>query len=366
MAAHMSTKLLPRAKVRLRLDRGTALLKQFGASVLTCTILDISEGGCQCRISLDEVDNETAESWQQILSPGRLLMLELTEPPELRALQSAEAEVRWMHPNKHGYIDFGMALRDLTREQLNVLQRAMLSLASNKLRGRKLTEAELKLSNASRVANIAPAREAGAKTKSGRHATASRLIAFEESVPTQEARTSGLHAVRRPQSGMYPHASESGTFRRPGSDANLPSTTPPPTEAAILEREMQALERQKRHALQLGITFQFCDSTRTLLDTEIYYGRTVDFNEGGFLLEGPPSDFCDPLQLPSREVKMLAKLASTPQEIACLLHIRSVRQGTLGPDVYQYGVQIAEIADEDRRALREMYIRAGLTTLFRR
>jgi hypothetical protein len=130
--------------------------------------------------------------------------------------------------------------------------------------------------------------------------------------------------------------------------------------------EISALERQKRHGIQLPIHYQFCDAEKRLIDQTMYHGRTVDFNEGGFLLEGVSTDRMDPLQLPSKGIYMLATVVNQAQEIACMLVIRSVRQGNLAPGIYQFGVQIAEIRDEDRRMLREMYIRAGLTTLFRR
>jgi hypothetical protein len=376
----MSSKLLPRAKVRLRLDRGTALLKQFGATSLMCSIQDISEGGCQCRVTLEEVDGETATNWREILAPGRVLTLEVTEPPELRGLNTAEAEVRWMRPNKAGHIDFGMALRDLRPDQIEVLQRAMLSLASNKLRGRKPSEAETRLTNATR--SSATARQesgmhatAGSVTQTGRFTTGSHArlsAAYDESVPPPPPppppmgpRVSGMHPLRRTPAVA---GIESGPKRIPSGIRDAATDPPPATPADANKRDMEisALERQKRHALQLPIHYQFCDAEKKLVDDTMYHGRTVDFNEGGFLLEGLSTDRYDPLQLPSKNIYMMSTVVNQSQEIACMLVIRSVRQGNLAPGIYQFGVQIHEIRDEDRRMLREMYIRAGLTTLFRR
>lgn len=394
----MAGKLLPRAKVRLRLDRGTALLRQLGASSLTVSILDISEGGCQCRVVFDDVDETTKEAWRQLLSPGRILSLEVAEPPELRGLQTAEAEVRWMRPNKHGHIDFGMALRDLGSDQLNILRTAMLSLASNKLRGRKPSEAEARLSAASRSGNTSTLESgqhtaaANTVTQTGRHPTSvtqtgrqstaapTRLVAFDEvppppPPPPPNARTSGMHPLRRtPAPGLAAamgSLAESGAYKRGASgvrQAVQPPEPPPATPAEPNKRdvELNDLERQKRHFLQLPVNYQFCDHDKNLLDSNMYRGRTIDFNEGGFLLEGPSTDFCDPLQLPAKGVLMMITLESQPVPVAAVLEIRSVRQGNLAPGLYQFGVQIFEIRDEDRRLVREMYIRAGLTTLFRR
>jgi len=382
----MAGKLLPRAKVRLRLDRGTALLRQLGASSLTVSILDISEGGCQCRVMLDEVDETTKEAWRQLLTPGRILTLEVAEPPELRGLQTSEAEVRWMRPNKHGHIDFGMAMRDLGADQLTILRTAMLSLASNKLRGRKASEAEMRLGAASRTSNTqvleSGKHPAAAVTQTGRHPTAAptRLVAFEEvppppPPPAPSARTSGMHPARRTNvpglAASMGSLAESGAYKRGASGMNAAVQPPEPPPATPVEpnrrdMELNDLERQKRHFLQLAVNYQFCDHDKNLLDATMYRGRTIDFNEGGFLLEGPATDYCDPLQLPAKNVLMMVTLESQPQPVAAVLEIRSVRQGNLAPGLYQYGVQIYEIRDEDRRLVREMYIRAGLTTLFRR
>lgn len=384
----MAGKLLPRAKVRLRLDRGTALLRQIGTSSLSVSILDISEGGCQCRVSMEGLDEATQEAWRVILSPGRILALEVAEPPELRGLQTSEAEVRWMRPNKHGHIDFGMALRELGPDQLSILRTAMLSLASNKLRGRKPSEAETRLSAASRAANTAvmesgkqPA--AASVTQTGRQTAqaTTRLVAFEDPVPPPPpptpTRTTGMHPLRRTptqglgSSGMGQSLAESSAYKR-GSSGVRSAVNPPeppaatPSETSRREMELNDLERQKRHFLQLPVNYQFCDHDKNLLDSHMYRGRTVDFNEGGFLLEGPSTDFCDPLQLPSKNVLMMVTLESQPQPVAAVLEIRSVRQGNLAPGLFQFGVSIFEIRDEDRRLVREMYIRAGLTTLFRR
>lgn len=381
----MAGKLLPRAKVRLRLDRGTALLRQIGASSLSVSILDISEGGCQCRVSMEGLDEATQEAWRTILSPGRILALEVAEPPELRGLQTSEAEVRWMRPNKHGHIDFGMALRELGSDQLSILRTAMLSLASNKLRGRRPSEAETRLAAASRIGNTAVLESgkhpAAAVTQTGRQTTAAattRLVAFEDPVPPPpppppSARTSGMHPMRRTAaqglgSGLNQALSDSPSYKRGASGLNAAVEPPAATPAEPNRRDMELndLERQKRHYLQLPVNYQFCDQAKNLLDPTMYRGRTIDFNEGGFLLEGPATDYCDPLQLPSKNVLMMITLESQPQPVAAVLEIRSVRQGNLGPGMYQFGVQIFEIRDEDRRMVREMYIRAGLTTLFRR
>src|SRR3989442_10359484 len=98
----------PRAKVRLRLDKGTVLLRQFGITSITCTIIDLSESGCQCPFTMEELDEETASAWKQALAPGRVLSVELTEPVELCNLIFRDAQVRWVKACKNGDIDFGM------------------------------------------------------------------------------------------------------------------------------------------------------------------------------------------------------------------------------------------------------------------
>ena len=96
----MRSKNKPRANVRLRLDRGTVLLKQFGMTSVSCVIVDLSESGCQCRLILNELDPASAMAWKTILMPGRILTIELTEPPELQNHMINEAEVRRVRPGK--------------------------------------------------------------------------------------------------------------------------------------------------------------------------------------------------------------------------------------------------------------------------
>lgn len=137
----MGSKLVPRAKIRLRLDRGTALLKHIGAGNVHCELTDISEGGCQCRIKLEDLSPEAAAAWTAVLSPGRVFVLELSEPVELHGITVPEAEVRWVQVKPQELI-FGVSLRGMSEHNSALLNQSLMLVASRKLRGRKEAFAE--------------------------------------------------------------------------------------------------------------------------------------------------------------------------------------------------------------------------------
>jgi hypothetical protein len=142
----MGSKLVPRGKIRLRLDRGTALLKHLGLGNAQCELADISESGCQCRINLEQFPEESREAWRGVLVPGRVLGIEITEPEEMGGITIPEAEIRWvqMQPTE---IIFGLNLRGLTAQHAQMLNDSLVRVASKKLRGKKEEPEELKRAN---------------------------------------------------------------------------------------------------------------------------------------------------------------------------------------------------------------------------
>lgn len=139
----MGSKLVPRAKIRLRLDRGTALLKHLGLGTAQCELADISESGCQCRINLEQLPAPSQEAWKGVLIPGRVLGLEINEPAEMSGIVIPEAEIRWvqMLPTE---IVFGVNLRGLSANHAQLLNDSLVRVASKKLRGKKEEPPELR------------------------------------------------------------------------------------------------------------------------------------------------------------------------------------------------------------------------------
>jgi len=348
-------KTTPRAKVRLRLDKGTLLLRQFGVTSIMCSIVDLSEAGCQCHFSIADLDAETATAWAEILSPGRVLSVELTEPTELRNLIFRESQVRWLKTTRGGDLDFGLQFGALDNYQKEVLSTAMMQFASEKLRARKAAEALTKT-----------------------HVKRSPSVSAEEPTPVPRARpvqvaeSSSRNAV--PVAATHTPAGGTRTtrsFNKTKTEARLTATRsrqsfdsePPPAPAPD---PTGIGERQKRQNLVVAALFEFCDSKGGQWENGIHQGRTIDLNEGGFRLEGPAPDCCPPEELLNRNGHTIVLIKSSSKDLRCLCRVRTAMPSTNMQGFWTYGVQIIDMSDDDRRGLRELYIRAGFTQIIKR
>lgn len=155
----MGSKIVPRGKVRLRLDRGTALIKQLGAGSVHCELTDVSEGGCQCRILLGQLSSEAIDAWKAVLTPGRVLTVEITEPAEMRGIVVPMADVRWIQ-FKENEIVFGVSLNGLSDHHSKLLSQSLMAVASKKLRAKKegVTESPTAAEMAERLRKPMPKR----------------------------------------------------------------------------------------------------------------------------------------------------------------------------------------------------------------
>ncbi|HYF51473.1 MAG TPA: PilZ domain-containing protein [Planctomycetota bacterium] len=401
----------PRAKVRLRLDRGTALLKQLGVSSVMCAILDLSENGCQCRISLADVDEDTAASWRKLINPGRILTLEVTEPAELRHLQFSEAEVRWVKAAAENCLDFGVLLKNLDPEQVLTLNQAMMTLASTKLRKASPPGQAVAVPPPSRpqarVQSPAPSQSSAQATTiidtflpppSDKPALAPKLPepAPTPAPPPPKAPSSSPRLIKptttirgkintevpAPKSGSKKSGDtgvqeltasgrwrlSSGNFTSPANKGGgaplVAGKKPDPQE--MPRADTSNLERQKRHVLAAPVFYQFRNEQNQPLDQETYDGRTIDFNEGGFQIEGPLPLGLKPESLLAEKWRLVCIIQAGGHELAAKSRVRSLDASPNGNGLYLWGLQIVEMPDEDRRILREIYIRAGLTVIVRR
>jgi hypothetical protein len=347
-------RLRPRAKVRLNLERGTAFLRQLGVTSVMCSIIDLSEAGCQCRVSLSGLDEEIQKAWRQLLSPGRILTIEMTEPRELLNLKFDEAELRWVRPGKEDSVDFGVLIKNVKPEQQNALQQAMMTLAAGKLRSKKGAGMGPSPAQPAAPAAVpsppvpfaAPKKDSVAKTQPVSPTTI-------QPVPTTKTQP------------VAPPAAVTSTGRQ--NPNAMRTTAAQPLDPSELPRlGSSSLERQKRQVLVMAVSFQFRDPEGNLVGDESYQGRTIDFNEGGFQIEAAPPGFCSFRDLPTRDVMMVTTLKATPRDVTCKLRVKSMKSSDVTPGQCMYGTQIVEMADEDRRVLRELYIRTGLTMMIRR
>ena len=333
----MPRKSIPRAKVRLRLDRGTALIKALGVETLSCELADISEGGCQCRILFSQVSEETGAAWKALLVPGRILSLEITEPAELNGFMVPEAEIRWVRSPRPGEVLFGVLLRGLEPTHSQLLTNSLVSFASKKLRGRKGPEPE---QSAPDVA-VKPAAPAPQRSVSKRLRTFTSSSAAQTGEPRPApARSRGFETIPQP----------------PAPYAN-PAT-------ATRSSQLMNADRQKRFNAGFQVFFHYTDMREKKLDETLYEGRVIDFNEGGFLIEAGPPRFCEIEQLDSK-TRMLATVMIPGAELASKLQILSVKPGN-AKGLHHFGVKILAMPEEDRARLRDLYIRESLTTITRR
>ena len=361
----------PRAKVRLRLDKGTLLLRQFGITSITCSIIDLSEAGCQCHFSMEDMDEQTATAWKQILSPGRVLSVELTEPADLRNLIFREAQIRWVKASSGGNLDFGMLFSNVDDFQRDTLNQAMMSFASEKLRSnKKATEALTKTSRNPSLTAKAVVPDAAANAPAP--AAPSTPASVQRSGPQRRGFDTRTPAHGTLRSGAQPReTSPAGSGSRTpaaGSGSRTPVTgitrrgATPAGGTKIIGEE----GRQKRQNVYMSALFEFCGEDGVSWEQGVHQGRTVDFNEGGFKLEGPAPDCCDPEELIPREAYTNVVIRNASEEVKCRCRVRSAQPSTNMRGFWMYGVQIMAMEDKDRQQLREMYIRAGFTSIKRR
>ena len=364
----------PRAKVRLRLDKGTLLLRQFGISSITCAIIDLSEAGCQCHFSMEDLDEETAGAWKQVLSPGRVLSVELTEPADLRNLIFREAQIRWVKASPDGDLDFGLLFSNVDDFQRDTLNQAMMSFASEKLRSnKKATEALTKTSRNPALTAKAAATDAavGAFTLAAGNAAEKAKEPAAPSAPASVQRTGSQKRAfdtRTPANGTLKSGAQVRDTSGSGSGSRTPiaSSTRRGATPAGGTKIVGEESRQKRQNVYMSALFEFCGDDGTSWEQGVHQGRTVDFNEGGFKLEGPAPDCCDPEELIPREAYTNVVIRSASEEVKCRCRVRSVQASTSMRGFWMYGVQIVSMEDKDRQQLREMYIRAGFTSIKRR
>lgn len=134
----MGSKIVPRSKVRLRLERGVALVKHLGAGNVHCELTDISESGCQCRIELSQLSTEAIYGWRNALMPGRVVTVEIMEPQEMHGIVIPLADVRWVQFKETEFI-FGVSLNGLSEQHGMLLNQSLMTVASQKLRKKDVT-----------------------------------------------------------------------------------------------------------------------------------------------------------------------------------------------------------------------------------
>ena len=114
------------------------------------------------------------------------------------------------------------------------------------------------------------------------------------------------------------------------------------------------------------MTFTFCASDGTPLADSVYSGTALDISEGGFRIEGSAPAEGSPEELLKRGAMMQVVFCSQTQPISVVCHLRSVVPAPQTPGTrpnWVFGLQVAQVAEKDLCALREICIRTGMSTL---
>ena len=129
----------------------------------------------------------------------------------------------------------------------------------------------------------------------------------------------------------------------------------------IRGRAKRKLRRHIRYEINTLVRYQFCSRLGNPAEEVIHNGTTLNISEGGFLIEGSPTALGSPDDLRRRGMCARVVLTGTFQEIAALCHLRSIRareRQEAGKARWLLGLEIAEIAADDRRRLKELCMRA--------
>jgi hypothetical protein len=330
---------IKRANIRLRLERGLVRLQDVDAGNIVCEVIDISEGGCACRIDFAKVDRVAAGSWKTALAPGRILGSDFSQLLQVPGLLVPACEVRWVNASCATELVFGSSFSGLDEQTKSLLGQAIVQLASQKLR-------------LSKTYAVLPSR---AEIKS--HTLETTASNQQLATPV----TARMRPLRRvfEQITDFPVAPPRVDPKLKSHDTLTQVFAPFPVGATnVLPRQDPMLDRQTRHGVAYPVKFDFVDPEGNKLSEIAGEGHVRDFNEDGFMIEGPSPEFCSALDLQSREAIMLATIHTEISELVAKLQILSVKQSPR-TGFWLYAVRIIDMPVADRARLRERYIRAS-------
>lgn len=134
--------------------------------------------------------------------------------------------------------------------------------------------------------------------------------------------------------------------------------------------QMDAKRRKERRFTRirsaLPVTFTFCASDGTPLSDSVYSGTALDISEGGFRIEGSAPAEGSPEELVKHGAMLQVVFCGQTQPISVVCHVRSVVSAPQSPGTrpnWIFGLQVAQVAEKDLCALREICIRTGMATM---
>src|SRR5436190_7934744 len=127
-----------RSTVRLkaRNNSGSVVLRRLNSPLIMCDLQDISEMGCRCVARVRINDWSDAEKWRTLLETGELYEAEITYDPYIPFIR-LPIEIRSSIALPANGYELGLAFFDLEPDHRQMLNKAMISIATEKIRESK-------------------------------------------------------------------------------------------------------------------------------------------------------------------------------------------------------------------------------------
>ncbi|HLX62640.1 MAG TPA: PilZ domain-containing protein [Planctomycetota bacterium] len=127
-----------RSTVRLktRNNSGSVVLRRLNTPVIMCDLQDISEMGCRCVARVRINDWSDAEKWRRLLCTGELFEAEITYDPYIPFIR-LPIEIRSSIALPANGYELGLAFFDLELDHRQMLNKAMIAIATEKIRESK-------------------------------------------------------------------------------------------------------------------------------------------------------------------------------------------------------------------------------------
>jgi hypothetical protein len=129
----MATTQELRRSLRVKITNGMMRIHHPVMPPLTCTMLDISEGGARTRMDTSPLDDFASTAWRQLLGSGKLITVEIMAPGVSQRCM-VHADVRHIRLGDNYQLEFGLKFHKPDAMQLDVIHRAIRAYSRNRER----------------------------------------------------------------------------------------------------------------------------------------------------------------------------------------------------------------------------------------
>ena len=122
-----------RRSLRVKITNGQMRIHHPVMPPLTCTMLDLSEGGMRTRMDTSPLDEFASTAWRQLLGSGKLIAVEIMAPGVSQRCM-VHADVRHIRLGDNYQLEFGLKFHKPDSMQLDVIHRAIRAYSRNRER----------------------------------------------------------------------------------------------------------------------------------------------------------------------------------------------------------------------------------------